>query len=245
MVSAAQAEELRAAQTGIRALVEERMERIVDYLASQPNLTAEQFRNSLISQTNLVVSRYGDSAAAVAAEWYDSVRAAEQVAGRYRAITATSPYGSGAVDGMVRRAIGPLFDETPDLAAVMRTVAQNAGKYVLGASRETIRVNSFRDPSADGWRRVARGETCDFCLMLVGRGGVYKQETAFFASHGDCDCGAAPSFDPSAPEVDARLYEASRRTTGMTPAQRAAHNDLIRTYIADNKTELAELRASL
>lgn len=245
MVSALQAEELRAAQTGIRALVEERMNRIVQYLGEQPNLTAEQFRNSLISQTNLVVSRYGESASAFAAEWYDTVRAAEGIAGRYRAVAAASPYGPDAVDGMVRRAVGSFFQETPDLAATMRTVSTNAAKYVLGASRETIRVNSFRDPRAVGWRRVARGETCDFCLMLVGRGGVYKQETAFFASHGDCDCGAVPSFDPSAPEVDARVYEASRRTTGMTPAQREAHNNLIRTYIADNQSALADLRASL
>lgn len=245
MVSIAEAEQLRLAQQGIRVLVEERMNRIVEYLVSQPNLTPAQFRNALVSQTNLVVARYGESAAALAAEWYDAVRAAEGIGGTYRAVTATSPYGPDAVEGMVRRAIGPMFQDNPDVAAVMRTVSANAGKYTLGASRETIRVNSFRDPRADGWRRVARGETCSFCLMLVGRGAVYRERTAFFASHSKCDCAAVPSFDPSAPEVDVRLYEASRRTTSMTAAQRVRHNELIRSYLAENKDQLAEVAASL
>lgn len=245
MVTALDAEELRVAQEGIRTLVEERMNRIVEFLASQSNLTPKQFRNSLIVQTNNVVFQFGEAAAGFAAEWYDAARLAEGVSGRYVAVTAPSPYGADAVEGMVRRAVGAMFQESPDLAATMRTVSTNAGKYVLGASRATVQANSFRDPKANGWRRVARGGTCDFCIMLVGRGAVYRQETVHFAAHGRCDCAAVPSFDPSAPEVDVRLYEASARTTRMSPSQREAHNDLIRSYIADHKLQLADTRSSL
>lgn len=245
MVSLAQSEELRLAQAEIRRLVESRMNEIVEYLASRPGLTAEQFRNSLLSQTKLVVTQYGDVAASVAAEWFDDMRALEGVAGSFRATPFASPYDDAAVDGMVRRAVAPMFSESPDVAAVMRTVAQSAGKYVLGASRETIRRNSFIDPKGHGFQRVARGETCDFCLMLVGRGAVYKRETALFASHGDCNCAAVPSWDADAPEVDVRLYRASERTTGMSDAQRARHNALIRDYIADNRQALDEFRSEL
>ena len=230
MVSLAQANQLRAGQSEIRELVEGRMRRIIDYLADQPNLTPAQFRNSLISQTNLVVSQYGDIAASMAAEWYEDIRLSE-VADRFRAVPSPSAYGPDAVEGMVRRAVDPFFGDNPDLAAVMRTVEHNAGKYVLSASRETIRQNTFRDPAASGWQRVTRPGSCEFCRMLAGRGAVYMRETAFFASHGACNCAAVPSFDRDAPEVDVELYRASRRTTGMTPAQRAAHNALIRNYI--------------
>ena len=244
-MSLAQADELRLGQSEIRRLVESRMNEIVEYLAGRPDLTLEQFRNSLIAQTNLVVSLYGDVAASMAAEWFDEMRVMEGVAGSFRATPFASPYDEAAVEGMVRRAVGPMFDDVPDVAAVMRTVSQNVGKYVLGAARETIRRNSFIDPNGQGFQRVARGETCDFCLMLVGRGAVYKKETAFFASHGDCDCAAVPSWDPDAPEVDVKLYEASRRTTGMKPEQRARHNALIRSYIADNREAFDEFRAEL
>lgn len=240
-----QANQLRSGQAEIRRLVEARMGEIVDYLAGVPGLTPQQFRNSLISQTNLVVSQYGDVAASMAAEWYDDIRVSEGVRGSFRALPQDSPYDSAAVDGMVRRAVAPMFDEVPDVAAVMRTVSQNAGKYVLGASRETIRRNSFIDPNGQGFQRVARGETCDFCLMLVGRGAVYKRETAFFASHGDCNCAAVPSWDADAPEVDVDLYEASRRTTGMSDAARRKHNDLVRSYLDANMQSIEDYRSEL
>ncbi len=240
-----QANELRLGQVEIRRLVEARMNEIVDYLAGVPGLTPQQFRNSLIVQTNLVVSQFGDVAASLAAEWYDDIRVSEGVVGSFRATPQASPYGADAVDGMVRRAVGPMFDEVQDLAAVMRTVSQNAGKYVLGASRETVRRNSFIDPRGTGFQRVARPGACDFCIMLVGRGAVYKRETAFFASHGDCNCAAVPSWDPDAPEVDVELYEASRRTTDMSDAERSRHNSAIRDYMEHNRDDIDEYRKSL
>lgn len=244
-MSLAQANELRVAQSEIRRLVEARMSEIVDYLAGVPGLTPQQFRNSLIVQTNLVVSQYGDVAASMAAEWYEDIRVSEGVRGSFRALPQSSPYDADAVEGMVRRAVAPMFDEVPDVSAVMRTVAQNAGKYVLGASRETVRKNSFIDPRGTGFQRIARPGSCDFCLMLVGRGAVYKRETAFFASHGDCNCAAVPSWDRGAPEVDVELYEASKRTTGMSDRARAAHNKTITDYLDANRRSLDDYRSEL
>jgi hypothetical protein len=67
--------------------------------------------------------------------------------------------------------------------------------------------------------------------MLHGRGAVYRESTAHFAAHKSCDCAAVPSWDPDAPEVDVRLYEASKRTTGMSEAEKARHNALIQRAI--------------
>ena len=245
MVSLSQANELRLAQAEMRSLVEARMNEIVAYLASRPNLTPEQFRNSLISQTNLVVSQYGSVAASLAAEWYEDIRATEGVRGNFRALPQASPYGDDSVEGMVRRAVSPMFTDSPDVAAVMLTVSQNAGKYVLGASRETIRRNSFIDPGGTGFQRIARPGSCDFCIMLAGRGAVYKKETAFFASHGDCNCAAVPSWDRDAPEVDVTLYTASRRTTGMSESARKAHNAAIRDFMSSNRKAIDDFRSEL
>jgi len=81
--------------------------------------------------------------------------------------------------------------------------------------------------------------------MLVGRGAVYKRESAFFASHGDCNCAAVPSWDRGAPEVDVELYSASRRTTGMNEAAKRKHNDAIHSYLNANKKSIEDYRSEL
>jgi hypothetical protein len=54
--------------------------------------------------------------------------------------------------------------------------------------------------------------------MLAGRGAVYRRDTADFAAHDHCRCGAAPSWDPSAPEVSVQQYEATERKANARPA---------------------------
>lgn len=245
MVSPDQADDLRLAQAELRRLVEAKMNEIIEYLAGRPDLTPEQFRNSLIAQTNLVVSQFGEVAASMAAEWYEDVRLADGIRDAYRAVPFPSSYGAAEVEGTVRRGVATMFTEEPDVSEVMRAVSSTAGKYVVDAARETVRRNTFRDPRADGWRRVARGETCDFCLMLVGRGGVYRRETVLFASHKKCDCAAVPSFDPGAPEVDVKAYEASARTSRMSEEQRLRHRARVRDWLSANKGGLDAYRDEL
>lgn len=227
MVSAADADRLRLAQAGIRRLVERDLDA---FFASLDLSRPERARDELLAFMPFLVSQYGESAAAVAADWYDEVRAAEGVAGRFTAVMAASPY-LNAVDGTTRRAVGALFTDAPNETLVALRSA--APKYVLAAGRQTITASADRDPRASGWQRVGRGDSCRFCRMLIGRGAVYRERSVLFAAHKSCDCAAVPSWDPDAPEVDVRLYKASRRTTRMTPEQKAEHNALIRRAIED------------
>lgn len=188
----------------------------------------EAARDALLEYVPLLVSQYGQSAAAVAADWYDDVRAAERVGGRFRALAQASPY-EDAVEGTVRRVAGALFTDAP--TDTLTSLAGRVGKYVLAAGRETVRVSTARDPRASGWQRVTRAGACGFCRMLAGRGGVYREATAHFASHDDCNCASVPSWDQTAPEVDVAVYEASKRTTGMTPEQKARHNAAVQRAI--------------
>lgn len=110
----------------------------------------------------------------------------------------------------VRWAAGALFTESP-----LSTFGLLDGSLVraLGdASRDTITINAGQDRATAGWSRIARADGCDFCIMLAQRpGSVYKRATATFASHDNCKCKAAPSFDRSAPEVEVGAYQASER----------------------------------
>jgi hypothetical protein len=68
-----------------------------------------------------------------------------------------------------------------------------ATRLVLDAGRDTIRQTTVADPRTAGWQRVTSGG-CDFCAMLAGRGAVYSEATADFASHDHCACSAEPVY---------------------------------------------------
>ena len=228
MPSRAEAERLQAGQGVIAGLVRDALADLVGSLdLSRP----EASRDLLLQVVPTLVQQYGEDAATVAADWYDEQRAAARAPGRYRARIQRSPY-LDAVDGTVRRASAGLF--TQDSAAVLTALSGPVGKYVLAAGRQTIITSTDRDPAASGWQRVTRTGACDFCRMLAGRGGVYREATVHFASHDDCNCAAVPSWDPDAPEVDVAQYQASQRTTRMTPRQREQHNARIRAWIAEH-----------
>lgn len=222
MVDRSDAERLRQAQIAVRALVVRDLEAFWTSLdLSRP----ERSRDALVAFTRVLVSSYGEQAAGVAADWYDEVRAAERVSGRFRARMVVPDEGD-AVEGTVRRAAGALFTDDP--GAALASITAVAPKYALTGARQTIITSTDRDPRASGWQRVTRGSACRFCRMLAGRGDVYKRASVHFASHDDCNCAAVPSFDPDAPEVDVDNYRASQRTTAMTDEERDRHNFAVR-----------------
>jgi len=220
VVSAADTAALRTAQAGIRALVKRDL---AAFFTSLNLDRPESARDQLLEFVPLLVTEYGEQAAAFASDWYDELRASEGAPGRYRAEMIV-PDEAVAVEATVRRAAGALFTDTPTDA--LYTISGKAAKYALSGARETVTRSTDRDPHASGWQRITRSGACGFCRMLAGRGAVYKESTVHFAAHGgakggECNCAAAPSWDPDAPEVDVMLYEASARLSGL---RRAAAN---------------------
>lgn len=218
MPSRSDTDELRAEYLAIRRLVERDLTELWGSLdLSRP----EAARDALLVLVPALVDSYGSAASAVAAEWYDDMRAGEGVRGRFRAVAQESPY-SDAVEPTVRRAAGALWTDAP--SAGLSPLVAKAPKYALAAGRQTVTRSSDLDPRARGWKRVTRANACKFCLLLAGRGAVYAEGSVHFASHDDCNCASSPEWDPDAPEVDAPVYAASVRTTRMTPAERHQHN---------------------
>jgi len=68
-----------------------------------------------------------------------------------------------------------------------------ATRLILDAGRDTVRMSSIADPRIAGWKRVGVGR-CEFCRMLLGRGAVYSEATAYFQSHDHCTCSAEPEY---------------------------------------------------
>jgi hypothetical protein len=135
---------------------------------------------------------YSLASAALAADWYDSLREEKGARRRFSAEPA------GLVDrsryeALVGWAISPLFGAEPDAGAMLSNLDGGLQRIVANAYRETVTTASVRDPSARGWAREGVGE-CDFCQMLIGRGAVYTEATADFESHDRCHCIAVPAF---------------------------------------------------
>lgn len=225
--------------------------------SSLPLDRPESARDALLEAYPAVVLGHGDLASTVAAEWYEDQRL-QQRGGRYTAVTA-SPPREEKLTGAVRFAAAGLFAE--DALSTLRTLEGSLTRSLGDAQRDTINENVRRDRDAAGWHRIAHADGCDFCVMLSQRGAIYRRATADFASHDNCRCKAAPSWDRSAPEVSVRAYEASDRMESvrrrandpsLSPEDRAKaqrqldrHSERTREWINANRSMLDDFRAEL
>jgi hypothetical protein len=155
--------------------------------------SADEARDLLAGVLPELVAVYGAAAATLAADWYDEVRDADGVPGRFRAIPADLP-DRGRTDSLAGWAVGPLFSAVPDFAAAKEKAAGGLHRIVADAGRQTVIRSVGADPRGAGWSRRVSGESCDFCRMIAGRGAVYSASTADFSSHDHCDCAAVPVF---------------------------------------------------
>jgi hypothetical protein len=136
-----------------------------------------------------LIDAYGSAAAAMAADWYDDLRAKVGVPGSFTAIPADIPdVGAPAL-------IGWASSTATDDAAFRSLIEGGMQRRIANFSRLTVMGSSTADPRARGWQRVGEGACRNgFCDMLIARGAVYTEATADFAAHDHCKCQAVPAF---------------------------------------------------
>ena len=155
-------------------------------------------RDALIAFSQVLVDTYGDTSAAVAAEWYEGLREAAGIPTGFQAQLG-DPVPPAAVESRIRYGAGHLWTDTPEQTLAF---AENAvSGYVLQPGRDTITRSVASDPSRPRWARVPTGaKTCAFCLTMASRGAVYRtKKTASSTANGDryhgrCDCVPTPMF---------------------------------------------------
>lgn len=176
-----------------------------------------------------IAERYGLAAGSLAADWYDDVREAAEVAGYFRASPATLP------DEGRYRALAAWASTKDDVEALVTGGVQ---RIIANAHRETIMYSSFADPRAEGWARFSAGGdgSCTFCYMLISRGAVYTDRTAKFGAHDDCNCGAGPVWKGHQRTVDKYRKSARRRedADGNLIGSMAADQERAKDWIAEN-----------
>lgn len=183
----------------------------------------ERARDELLRFVPSLTTVYGDAAALVAADWYDAMRAVEDVASRYAAQQAET-FAQEWVEDRVRYGARHLFTDDPD--QMLKFLDGAVQEYALQPGRDTIARAAIRDPDALGWRRAARSGACEFCHMLARRGSVYRAATVRFVAHGKCSCVPVPAWAKGAPAVFEGVQvppaQAPRQPVGTVKAPPAA-----------------------
>ena len=208
---------VRLAQRDLRALWRE-----------TAGMDAISRREALEDAWPLLMLRYGDLTATVAADLFEEET-------RLPAVLA-APATADALNERLRWGLGPLFGGDGPLAARDRLLGL-ADELVKQPGRDTVIDSAARNKIR--FARVPTGaRTCEFCLVLAGRGAVYRTpETAgaLRTFHRGCDCrieAIVTDADMTRlrveagynPEALAAEYQRNRRSTlkGTLAAMRKA-----------------------
>lgn len=185
MTTRQQVDDLAKAQAAVAALAKQELARVLARLDLTDTTAAIEALTELFPA---LVAKYGDVAAAAAADWYETVMGTAALA----ADTFPAEYAQ-------QRARSAVLGNIGDPDGIGSALATSLDRYVKQAGRDTIRDSTKRDKAR--YARVPRGTTtCGFCLMLASRGAVYAtKETAGALDkyHGNCDCQPVPIRDAS------------------------------------------------
>lgn len=140
-----------------------------------------------------ITQKYGEAAAAIAAEMYDitAIATGAVVDPAIPAATATMSEVAKAVVGTAK-------------TGNMEIVASAVGRMVKMAGVDTTMQNALRDGAEWAW--VPVGDTCAFCITLASNGWQRASKKAIKGGHAEhihanCDCTYAIRFDSNT-EVD-------------------------------------------
>ena len=188
-------------------------------------------RNDLIDFAYGLSTKYGEAAAALAAEMYDAVAVATEAA-----VQSAVPAETATVSEVAKAINGTIGTGDADI------IAQTVYRMVKLAGVDTTTQNALRDGAEWAW--IPQGDTCPFCIMLASRGWQRASKKAIKNGHAEhihanCDCTYAIRFDGKsdvqgyAPSRYERMYYGA---DGNTPREKL--NAMRRDYYAEHKTRI-------
>ena len=180
--------------------------------------------------------KYGEAAAALACEMYDTMAIVSGVG-----LPAAVPAPTATIKE-VAKAINGTRLMNPDVTAGA------VSRLVKLAGVDTMQHNAIRDGAEWAW--IPSGDTCAFCITLASRGWQKASAKALKGGHAEhvhanCDCTYAIRFSPNVnvagydPEAYKEMYQDA---DGSTPNQKI--NAMRREIYADNSEEINEQKRS-
>lgn len=218
MPSTADLDRFVAANRAVRRGVLGELEALFGQLVG---LSPGELFDALAVAVPVLVERFGDVAATVAADFYEAQREAARVARRFSPpLAQVAPVD--ALVSSVRWSMVPVFRDVPEgRAEAFGRLSQVVDDRVIGQGKRTLVEAAQADPVTTRVARIPVGATCAWCRMLGSRGPVYSsQASALAASHPSCDCVASPVWARSEMPIDYdhralyAEYQAARKVAG-------------------------------
>lgn len=175
-----------------------------DFIESRGGLQFVE-RNDLIDFAYGLSTKYGEAAAALAAEMYDAVAVTSEAA-----VASAIPAETATVSEVAKAINGTIGTGDADI------IAQTVYRMVKLAGVDTTTQNALRDGAEWAW--IPQGDTCPFCIMLASRGWQRASKKAIKNGHAEhihanCDCTYAIRFNKNTnvagytPKRYLRMYE--------------------------------------
>lgn len=198
----------------IHALSDDAKAKLAKALERVDASNIDDLRTELIAILEAILLPYTDNAAAVAAVFYDGLRAYEGLSDGFYAISQSMRQTSTTA-----AAVHVFTEKHPELDDILkRQLAMQVGYEIKRATNMCIEYNAKRDPARPRWARVpeytptvykpwskepgvthnkelAATGTCMYCTMLASRGFAYHSAETASHTHDDCDCVVVPGFD--------------------------------------------------
>ena len=206
-------------------------EKIRDYLRRNGMPTTQEAVNALIDYAYSVSMVYGEAAAELAAEMYDTVAVLSEVF-----VETAIPAATPEIGEVAKTIVGTLKTGSEEI------VSAAIGRLVKQTGVDTTMQNALRDGAEWAW--IPHGDTCAFCITLASNGWQRASKKALKNGHAEhihanCDCTYAVRFNRNTnvagydPDVYREMYYGAE---GNTPTQRI--NSMRREIYAENSEEI-------
>lgn len=177
-----------------------------------------------------VASRYGEGAAALAAQMYDAIAELEKAS-----VQPAEPADTPTYDDVAKTVRGVAKTSQNEEA-----MGSAVGRLVKQTGADTMLKNAIRDGAEFAW--VPNGDTCAFCVMLASNGWKRASKKALKNGHAEhihsnCDCEYAVRFDSSTTVAG---YDPDRYLKMYENADGATWQDKINAMRRDFYAENAE-----
>lgn len=197
----------------------------------------EQTIQELVDYAYSLSAKYGEAAAALAAEMYDDAAIASGMALAPADPAAVATYHE--VNSALRSAL--------ECSQNAEYLGATVSRLTKRAAADTTLQNARRDNAQLAW--VSRGDTCAYCIALASRGWSWATNEKTVGTHaahihGNCDCMYAVRFDNRStvagysPEQYKKMYDNAPLEEGQAPTSKNKINAMRRQFYKKNKDEI-------
>ena len=172
----------------LRKVSDTASKKMIEYLSTHEYWLNSQTQQEAVDYAFALVTKYGEGAAAAAAEFFDEIGGA--FAGKLinpaePAATATYRETSKAMYGAMKK------------SKKVEYIASVTGRLVKQASADTMTMNALK--AGAEWAWIPSGDSCAYCTMLASRGWQRASEKALRNGHAEhihanCDCNYCVRF---------------------------------------------------